>query len=337
LPPRGFYVADEKRIYRLAPNFHARIESFELSYSVRTNAHGFRDDPVVRDPSMRSILFLGDSFTFGVGVEQRETFVEQAESFLNRDRKTRRVQCINTGVLGYGTYHERELLKEAMDLFHPEIVVLAFCLDNDFEDNLEIFHRRVEDGYLVSQNPSVDPSFVRKGLWFVGRRSHLYRFVLIRTRILLQRYHLMGGGLEPIRAAFNRNVPVDAELFQTGFQLLREIHDLCKQKNVGFMLVLIPQHYQMSEASFRASLAYFKEDAHDYERDYPNQLLRTFCRGLQVPFLDLLPVFEKADRPLFFQRRDKHFNRAGHRVAGRAIAEAIERESLGTPGHREEE
>jgi lysophospholipase L1-like esterase len=92
------------------------------------NSLGFRD--VEFKPDERPVmLFIGDSFVWGVDAEANERFTD-----LLRDRLPH-YQIVNAGVSGYGTDQEYLWLKRIWPKIHPDVVVLFFCTDNDRKDN----------------------------------------------------------------------------------------------------------------------------------------------------------------------------------------------------------
>jgi len=96
--------------------------------SVRHNSLGLRD--LEHDRAQRpTILFLGDSFVWGLDAEMDERFTEQLREQLPDFR------IVNAGVAGYGTDQEYLLLKRIWHHFEPNIVVLIVCVDNDRLDN----------------------------------------------------------------------------------------------------------------------------------------------------------------------------------------------------------
>lgn len=93
------------------------------------NAAGLRG-PEVRRDEPRRILVLGDSFAFGVGVDDDHTLAAQLGALLGPSW-----EVLNGGVSGYST--DQELLWfERLESLRPEIVVLVVC-DNDFGANTE--------------------------------------------------------------------------------------------------------------------------------------------------------------------------------------------------------
>jgi hypothetical protein len=92
------------------------------------NSLGVRDEEFVFD-GQPTIMFLGDSFVWGLDAEANERFSE-----LLKPRITG-YKSLAAGVSGYGTDQEYLLLKKIWSKVKPAVVVLIFCTDNDREDN----------------------------------------------------------------------------------------------------------------------------------------------------------------------------------------------------------
>ena len=92
------------------------------------NSLGFRD--IEFSPDGRPVmLFIGDSFVWGVDAEADERFTD-----LLRNKLTQ-FTIVNAGVSGYGTDQEYLWLKRIWPKVRPAVVVLVFCTDNDRKDN----------------------------------------------------------------------------------------------------------------------------------------------------------------------------------------------------------
>jgi lysophospholipase L1-like esterase len=105
----------------------------EASY----DRHGFRrvDADLSRDCTAR-VLFLGDSFTDGSGVNDAETFVNRY-GHLVRDRLGLSICPINAGVEGYGSLEESYVLETYFDTFaRPPLIVLMHYA-NDVADDVD--------------------------------------------------------------------------------------------------------------------------------------------------------------------------------------------------------
>ena len=95
---------------------------------VQHNSLGFRDIEFERDARPR-MLFIGNSFVWGVDAEANERFTDLLRSRI-ADYAT-----VNAGVSGYGTDQEYLLLQRIWAEIQPSIVVLIFCTANDRLDN----------------------------------------------------------------------------------------------------------------------------------------------------------------------------------------------------------
>ena len=87
---------------RLVPGFAGEHTGVQISI----NSHGMRDREydARKPPGSLRILALGDSWTFGVGMESEDTWPKRLEALLTSPGRP--VAVMNTGVSGYETFHE---------------------------------------------------------------------------------------------------------------------------------------------------------------------------------------------------------------------------------------
>lgn len=111
--------------------------------AVRVNAQGFRGPDFARSKGKeaRRILLLGDSFGFGVGVDEPHTAASRLAEFVNADRELTgggRVDVLNLSVSGYSTDQQVLTFESEGAILDPDVVILLMC-DNDFDGNMEGF------------------------------------------------------------------------------------------------------------------------------------------------------------------------------------------------------
>jgi lysophospholipase L1-like esterase len=103
-------------------------------WSVRTNARGWRGPPFADRPAAGTVRVaaLGDSSTFGWGVEHSETWVERVrEALAGRWQvPAARIETLNLGVPGYSSFQGRVLLERTAIPLAPDLVVWSY-LSND--------------------------------------------------------------------------------------------------------------------------------------------------------------------------------------------------------------
>lgn len=126
----------------LRPNTDVMHKTSEFDVRVRINSHGLRDDeiPYAKPAGTKRILFLGDSMTFGYGVEVQQAFPDLVRAALG-------VQTINAGCPSYGTCDELDFFREEGVKYHPDIVAVVF-FRNDVEDDVDRNTYRLVGGKL---------------------------------------------------------------------------------------------------------------------------------------------------------------------------------------------
>jgi len=121
------YGYDAELGWSPVPNSASTVTTARTIHA-RHNSLGFRD--IEFKPDGRPVmLFVGDSFVWGVDAEAGERFTD-----LLRQRLPQ-YQTVNAGVSGYGTDQEYLWLNRIWPKIHPDVVVLFFCTDNDRKDN----------------------------------------------------------------------------------------------------------------------------------------------------------------------------------------------------------
>lgn len=128
--------------------------NFDHTYS--HNSLGFRGSKEYRYEKQTDhrILFLGDSFTYGYGVNDDQTFPFLTEKNLLEEHFS--VEAINTGCSGRGTDFELKLFQVLGHKFHADLTVLCFT-PNDYIDN-----ERAEY-YEVSKEGEITPKTLKGG------------------------------------------------------------------------------------------------------------------------------------------------------------------------------
>ena len=121
------YDYDSELGWMPSPNSSGIIETFRTTH-YKHNSLGLRDEEFTLD-AKPTIMFLGDSFVWGLDSEANERFTELLKPAIP-DHK-----ILAAGVSGYGTDQEYLLLRRLWPKVRPAIVVLIFCAQNDRLDN----------------------------------------------------------------------------------------------------------------------------------------------------------------------------------------------------------
>jgi len=169
---RGLYEAspDPELGYGLTPGHRG------TSYGtpVQINEFGFRSPPFAkeRSPGTYRVICVGDSFTFGMGVRQEESWPAQLEARLSPPPGYHRIEVVNAGVPGYNLRQYGRQIELALLEYEPNLILMGL-VENDLEPSFY-----VEDGYLCVPRKKTTISF--PGKRWLQTHSHLYQAVNMR-------------------------------------------------------------------------------------------------------------------------------------------------------------
>jgi lysophospholipase L1-like esterase len=130
----GLILYDEHLGWKLARSWSGRHERSEYRVSYHTGTQGFRvSDSTNNDSTAARWAVLGDSFTFGLGVNDNETFT----AVMNREATDK--HFINYAVPGYSTDQQWLLLQQNPEIRRARRLLVVVYLGNDPFDNVLSF------------------------------------------------------------------------------------------------------------------------------------------------------------------------------------------------------
>lgn len=271
--PRGYFGPDETLTYRI-------------------NALGLRgpESTLEKPPGRFRILAFGDSFTFGTGVREEDTWI----AVLRRGLQGEGVpayEVLNFGIPAVDTSEEVALLRHRGLAFEPDLVIVCVFL-NDAGGGAA--HAAFDAGPRSWELPA----------W--RRSSQLIDRVL---RIRESRV-----ALRELARSYNESFAEDSPGWRRARAALREARRLAEEHDFELALVLFPVLYQLSG---------------DYPFEPAHRALRRFAASEDLPLLDLRPAFAGHDGPeLWAHPTNQHPNDVGHRIAGQAVRRFLEAEGL---------
>lgn len=122
--------------YRLKPNAHARW----AKTNIVTNSEGIREEKEYNPATegVFRILTIGDSITFGMGVDQGHTYPKQLEALLNTGNKNElNYEVINAGISGFNAGDEACFLTYLNEKYSPNLIIWLI-IPNDYDDSLGV-------------------------------------------------------------------------------------------------------------------------------------------------------------------------------------------------------
>lgn len=271
----------------------------------RTNHDGFimsRELPPADEPSL---IFLGDSFTFGGQVPEEERFA----TLVGRDLG---VTALNFGNNSACALLSRLQLEYFADRFRPLAVVYQIYA-NDIESEQEMRRIAVHDdaGRIVAV-----PGSSRHWSVLLARRSYVARLArktylqwqFSRTKRKRQGEFVADVWVQmharPITEMYTRD-----ELKNYEASIL-DIAEFCRENDCPLFLMVVPDL-----GSIKQGLS-----------DHLNEYIAAFAREHNLRTIDLSSRFRELPVEELFFSIDIHFTKRGHEVVAAAIAEALTRE-----------
>jgi hypothetical protein len=335
--PDGMFVLDPHTEFLYRPGYGpAYLVKQEFKTEIRTNSKGLRDKETgPKAPGSFRILSLGDSYVWGAyGTSMEETYSAILERMLQDSVKNRRIEVINAGVMAWGTDNELAFYRAYGREYEPDVVLLSFCVANDFFDNLVTGELTVKNGNLVRAiSAKGRPSPVKAGRRFLLRYSRLYvlfergvsripalqRF--LRERAMRQGELLLFSAAQ-MRELSGLDYAEPSEFSNKTRALLLSLKEECDRAGAKLVVFAIPAQFQV-EDSLRDRVA----SLHGVDPDRlqaPQRFLEAFCREHGITFIDPLPVFREASRTeRLFWKLNPHFNRVGNQRAAEAIYDTL--------------
>jgi lysophospholipase L1-like esterase len=304
LYPQEAYVFDPAIGHALRPGQAA----FTHDRPVRINALGLRDDEISPRPvrGVWRVLALGDSQTFGTGLDIEETWPKQLERVLN-DQGPLRWEVVNAGIPGTDTWQHEILLERLLEALHPRVVVLALYVND----------------VVPRHDPRIADATTQTNTW-----AKRLAYLLKRSAVLTWLYHRVLLPLRAIRSTRGGSVEdavlagMDDPRAERGWgqveASLAAMKRACDARRASLLVAILPRRDQVS--------------GQHPGRVY-NQRAAAIASAHGIPVVDLLPDLASA-----YQRRgdtlfihwDGHNSAAANRVIATRLAPALL--TVATPG-----
>jgi len=289
----GFWRYHPTLGWALRPGASGRFRGPDWDVAVSINEQGLRDvdHRYVKAPGVRRLLVLGDSFGWGYGVERERGVAAVLGA------RCPGFEVINASVSGYSTDQEYLYWRDEGRRYQPDLVLVLFHENDVPGDSLQRMYGYekprfvIERGELVLRNVPVP----ERRLW-----EHAVDWLLQRSWLANRIFKGSGigpvfmFGLAPGTAELPSDFPVTSRLFD---RLAREVHEAGAEPLLAAVPMQEVPRSWLREATREAGIRLLDLDA---------PLAAAVARGVDVT----LPG-------------DPHWNEAGHRIAGEALAREL--------------
>jgi hypothetical protein len=351
-----FCIYDETLGWTGKPNVDDTFNTSDCRHRVHQNRYGFRGPAVdFERTAARRLVVLGDSFVWGLGVEDDDLFT----TLLMRRSRTP-LEVVNLGVSGYGTDQELLLWQRLGQRFRPDIVLLVVTPWTDLYDNpygqrygypKPFFHWDDTGGGLALMNVPVpqragpwnteDPADQRAAraplLGLVSRSALVSNALLALARVPRVRAALERGGIifprtpgQPWEDLFFTQTPNEetAAAWVLLGRLLAAFAGSVRQSGAEPVVAIVPTPMQVyPELWTEFERSHPRPPDNPLNPQLPTRLLTEMCDQLHLRLIDLQPPLREAarDEPYLYYRWNLHWTAAGHRVVAAALAQELDR------------
>jgi len=296
--PRGilryrYYPEDD--ILLCVKGFRGRqwISSGDYNVSVRINGDGFRDKRNISDSRPVDFFVVGDSFSFGHGVDEDKRYSDQLASMTGKN-------FFNISSPG-NLLHYWKLIDYARKKGAPvNKVILGVCMENDLFDYEAMDYKEFESGCAPSLLASV-----KEKLKLYSAAYNLMAYISQKNRFLKKfgnRFGIIVHTYGIINDVYPDKVMVSSA---------DKIGELCRLYDVT--AVIIP------------SRGLWVGEKKEKELQAHNKFIR-LLKERNINTVDLKPYLEKDGDPLsHYFKNDAHWNISGHRLAAEAIASELKK------------
>jgi hypothetical protein len=294
------------------------------------------------------VVFIGDSGTWGAGVERYEAFPiifgTLAKFFGLHD-----LEVVNAAVAGMSNVTEYRFLEGQLTKLEPDIVVLGLFMANDINWNLD-------DQRLLSEAPSV---WTTLGLR-IRERSALAHFVRLQMLVLGSKIRvgnkpdesseevpgwkqLDNGGLDIFHyteGEISTYKKQYSPLIEYAFDFLKDILRRCKtlgeKEGFQFAVVLLPTSSQIAGKlqifTAREALAEIRENGIDIDEDEldvekPLRVVKDICRELEIVCIDPTSDLRRLGAERAIPDEDDHLSWEGHQILAMTLARHFDNEA----------
>jgi hypothetical protein len=311
----------------------------------KINSKGLRDveHDYTKSPKAYRILIIGDSFTEALQVALDSTYFRRLSRLFNGNQLNASYEIVAMGRSGMGTLEEMLWYINEGRKYHPDLVLCAFYIGNDFRDNsYELttgMRGRVFKPFLT-QNGRIDTSFVATNSFRIHsamipflRLSWLSTFILRKIKLIRVNKQLnihKEVDFSDDLSIFKKNYTEPwRQAVQTTRRILTMFNAEVQKDNARFIVVGIPDSYQIYGA-----IPYYQYHSMPIDLDInkPDSLLEGMAAISGFSYFSLFQCFREAFEcnNIYCYGFGKmlgtgHWNERGHALAAQCLKSVLQR------------
>ena len=265
------------------------------------------------------ILVLGDSWTWGLGLQLDQTIPKQLETSLSNKFNNITLEVINAAKLGFNTVQQKILFEEVGLSYQPDLVILIYNL-NDIEwipsisgNNSKDNHTNFTPVVEIDKNEDILKWYpnkeFRRFVWNLEQKSSFIRFLVPRLGVFLRDLGLLNSvefsWVEKIYQGYNNLNPG----WIASKTALNNISNICKKNNTQLIVAVYPLLIELD----------------NYKGIQAHNTIINVWDSLKISCHDLYPIFKnKKPRKFGINHMDGHPNANAHSMVTKELLPLIE-------------
>lgn len=253
------------------------IESVVFGNKVFTDNYGFRVPHKKYDYNKlidQSILILGDSVSFGVGIDEEKTFIGQIR------KKYSKINIFNSSVSGHNSLDHLNLLEFFYDKIKFNKIIIFYCL-NDIISS---------PGVVINKSSYKQNYFLSKINVFLRNKSFIYIFLKSKFTNPEKRYY------DYLLPLYQNEKSIDFTK-----KVFNKISKFSINHNLDLTVVILPYKYQVEKNSCAKELL------------FPQDVIKKIFTLNKIEYYDLTNNFCINDQNNLFLKYDPvHLSVNGH-------------------------
>ncbi len=322
------YIKLDGGWYELKPNFTGKDQFGPLIYEVITNRYGFRKADGVPDQAKYDVVFLGDSFTYGVNGPWKETFVGMYAS-------QSKANVLNAGVGSYSPtpylYQYRKVVKNNLVSAGHKVIIGIDLSDVQDEASYWRWDEKIDSHPYRLETSSTQWQIREELKKALPLTLVIYRFIRYdalkaqsdpykvdtvnypRTAITYESWDLLNKTYPHETPTGFLPLGVQGGLSKVSSRVLEIAHEVRINGGVVYFLIY-PYPGQIAH-----------KDKFDWSDWVNNLCKKALCEGV----VDTFPIFRKLAAHNknwlsdYYLQGDVHFNESGNRVVANQLLKKI--------------
>ncbi|OUV60069.1 MAG: hypothetical protein CBC88_03225 [Candidatus Pelagibacter sp. TMED128] len=317
---KSYRIKNDFYHHTLKSNIKVKSIWGDISYSTCTDQLGFRTscEKNTYKKNKRKIIFIGDSFTEGLGLGYQDTFVGMFDKFSS-------YQIINMGVTSYSPIIYWNKIKHFLDKGLSADHVIVFIDVSDIDDEANNYKKCSNSLYVcdkIEKKEKILKDQIKNKKEFIfPLLNHIKMTTKKLKRKIKPKIYIYRKDFKRSYWTYSESNEEIKRGIKSSINYMENLSNYLNSKNITLSVAVYPHPGQI---------------LHDTKNSQHVQIWKNFCKQRCKYFIDLFPIFfenENKEKKMdiikkYYIKNDIHFNKDGNEK----IFDQLIKLDFGAPG-----